>query len=52
MPDGAQGVLDSSHSFLKNAQSLQSVLENIPVAEETWQFLENTLDTIGDVSSL
>ncbi|KLO08317.1 WD40 repeat-like protein [Schizopora paradoxa] len=52
IPQDVQGAIDSTHSLLKNAQSLQSVLDNIPVTDEAWQFLENALDTIGDAHPL
>jgi len=47
-----QSFIASGDSFVKNARSLGSILENIPVAENALQVLENTIDTFGNAYPL
>ncbi|KLO05511.1 hypothetical protein SCHPADRAFT_723450 [Schizopora paradoxa] len=52
MPKHVEGLIDFAQSLLENAQSLRSVLENIPVTEEACRFLESTVIALGDAHPL
>ncbi|KLO08319.1 WD40 repeat-like protein [Schizopora paradoxa] len=52
LPERVQRVIDSSDTLWRNAQSLQGVLENLPVAENAHQVLENAIATLGNVHPL
>ncbi|KLO08314.1 WD40 repeat-like protein [Schizopora paradoxa] len=55
LPERVKRLIDSSDTLWRNAQnaqSLQSVLENLPVGENAYQVLENTIATLGNVHPL
>ena len=51
LPESVQSVIDSSNSFWKSAQSLQGVLEKLPVTEDVFQLLEDTISALKNVST-
>ena len=49
LPEKFQDSIDSSDAFLQDIEPLSSILENIPVTEEAWEFIENAIDTLAQV---